>query len=325
MHYSASHVPRRERARRPSSSGAGIVALAFSLIFAAAAASAHELPVGDGHVASHAAAGYVYACQSQFRGGGAEHTGSWFHGKTWNPDQKPHVRGRIMWKNAAFSMLQNGNEVKVSGNGLPVGEPTGKFPIARSDPAYHYDRNPNSIRTQKVAFEIPAEPVRAAKPGCLPMGMIGITTTGVAIFNALDDGGRDAAAHEIQDLCDGHPQQRGQYHYHSGSPCMPNEHTNGLVGWALDGFPILGMHNAAGKLITNADLDACHGRAESVTIDGRHYGYAYRLTEEYPYTLGCFTGQVQQSTLNATKTGMGGARHGPPPRRHGPPPPQPRP
>ena len=53
------------------------------------------------------------------------------------------------------------------------------------------------------------------------MGMIGFTVTGVALYNALDAAGRDAAAHEVQDLCDGHPQGRGQYHYHSSSPCLP--------------------------------------------------------------------------------------------------------
>jgi len=142
--------------------------------------------------------------------------------------------------------------------------------------------------------------------------MIAITTTGVAIYSALDDAGRDAAAHEIQDVCDGHPQGKGQYHYHSASPCLPGAESNRVVGWALDGYPILGMQDANGKRLTDADLDACHGRTETVQVGDRTYDYAYRLTREYPYTLGCFHGEVQRSTRRAIRQAMG-----PPPQRHG--------
>ena len=217
-----------------------------------------------------------------------------------------------MWPEAKFSLTPHGDRLTVEGNGLPVQQPTGAFPISRNDPVYKYDTNPNGIAAHNLSFEIPAKPVRADEPSCVPMGMIGFTITGVAIYNALDDAGRDAAAHEIQDLCDGHPQGRGQYHYHSSSPCLPGAKTNALVGWALDGYPILGMRDAQGKLLTNADLDACHGRAEAVNVRGRTYSYAYRLTQEYPYTLGCFTGQVQRSTRQAIRRSLG------PPRRRGP-------
>lgn len=114
------------------------------------------------------------------------------------------------------------------------------------------------------------------------MGMIGFTFTGVAIYNALDDAGLDAAAHEVQDLCNGHPQGKGQFHYHNSSPCLPGADRNEVVGWALDGYPILGMRDASGATLTNADLDACHGRAERVDVSGLTYNYAYRLTHEYP-------------------------------------------
>ncbi len=217
-----------------------------------------------------------------------------------------------MWPQASFALTQHGDELSVRSNGLPVQEPTGIFPISPGDPAYYYDTNPNHIAEHNLSFEIPADPVRAAEPGCLPMGMIGFTTTGVAIYSAIDDAGRDAAAHEIQDLCNGHPQGKGQYHYHSSSPCLPGADSNTVVGWALDGYPILGMRDASGHLFTNAGLDACHGRAEQVTVNGRTYDYAYRLTREYPYTLGCFTGQVQRSTMQTIRQTMG------PPRRMGP-------
>lgn len=96
---------------------------------------------------------------------------------------------------------------------------------------------------------LPEMPAPASQPTCVPMGMVGFTTDGVAIYNAVDNGGIDAAAHEVQDRCNGHPQRDGQYHYHGPSPCMPNETTPGLVGYALDGFGIYGMGDATTRRI----------------------------------------------------------------------------
>lgn len=290
--------------------GARLLLVASPLALAPVAARAQSLPLGDGHVTDHPAAGNVYSCRSTFRGGGARHAGSWFHGNTWNPLEKPHVAGRVFWPDAAFTLTSRGSDLLFQGNGLPVNEPTGRFPISSSDSAYRYDTNPNHIGAQRLNFEIPADPAIAGQPQCLPMGMIGFTVSGVALYNALDDAGRDAAAHEVQDDCDGHPQSNAQYHYHNASPCIPGVDTDSLVGWALDGFPILGMRDAAGKLVTNADLDACHGRAERVTAGGRSYGYVYRLTAEYPYTLGCFTGTVPAQTLDAIRAGLEPSRRG---------------
>jgi hypothetical protein len=124
------------------------------------------------------------------------------------------------------------------------------------------------------------------------MGMIGVALNGVAIFNALDAGGRDAVAHEVQDACSGHPQMSGEYHYHGPSACLPNESGNEvLIGYALDGFGIYSLYDANGRELTNADLDDCHGRVSEVEWDGkRAVMFHYVLTREYPYTVGCFRG-----------------------------------
>lgn len=237
--------------------------------------------------------------------GGARHVGEWFHGDTWNPLEKPHVQGEVLWPNATFDIAERADVLAIISNGLPVESPTGNFPIARTDPAYAYDTNPNAIAAQSLAFNIPLEPVVAQVPSCLSMGMIGFTPNGVAFYNALDDAGHDAAAHEVQDLCHGHPQGKEQYHYHSSSPCIPDAEENALVGWALDGYPILGMKQTDGSILSNADLDVCHGRVEPVSADGRTYDYAYRLTPEYPYTLSCFTGQVLPETRRSIRQSMG--------------------
>jgi len=282
-----------------------VLLLGAACLWAMQLAQAQSLPLGDGHVSNRPEVGNVYACRTTFRSGGARHDGPWIEGTTWDPGLKPHVQGDVTWPQARFALTRQGDQLDVRSDGLPVGEPTGTFPIARSDPAYAFDTNPNAIAAQNLSFPIPAAPTLAPQPSCLPMGMIGFTTTGVALYSALDDAGRDAAAHEIQDLCDGHPQGRGQYHYHSSSPCLPGAQSDGLVGYALDGYPILGMRDAGGTVLTNPDLDACHGRHETVSVDGRTYDYAYRLTQAYPYTLGCFTGVVEPSTMQAARQAMG--------------------
>jgi len=291
--------------------GGAASGLALLLVLGAVPAAAQSLPLGDGHVSRRPEVGSVYACRTTFRTGGARHAGDWIRGDRWDPAAKPHVAGRVMWPSARFSVTVSDSGLVVRSNGLPVDEPTGRFPITPADPAYRYDTNPNRIEAQGLAFVLTTSPTIAAEPGCLPMGMIGVTTTGVALYSALDDAGRDAAAHEVQDLCDGHPQGRGQYHYHGPSPCLPGVDADSLVGWALDGFPILGERDAAGAALGDADLDACHGRAEEVVVDGRSYPYAYRVTPEYPYTLGCFTGPVPAGTFDAIRRALGPPAHRP--------------
>jgi hypothetical protein len=288
----------------------------------------HHLPLGDGHISNTPRRGYVMACRmGPGRGRGARHAGAWIHGKTWDLTEKTQVRGRVTWPQARFVIRDTGEgrvvERRIEGNGLPVKTPTGHFPISHNDPAYRIDPNPNPIEQQRVALTLPANPQIAREPSCVPMGMIGVALNGVAIFNALDDGARDAVAHEVQDLCDGHPQMRGEYHYHGPSRCLPNETADEkLIGYAVDGFGIYSMYDAHGRELTDADLDACHGRTSTVMRSGRRVAiYHYVLTREYPYTVGCFRG-TPVVTAHARRP-RGPMRRPPPPRDgFGPPPPR---
>jgi len=278
----------------------------------------HKLPLGDGRVSDHPQVGYVYSCQQRFNAHapGAQVVGPWIHGSTWDLTQKLHVLGTVHWPNAQFRIdtTTNGRVVSrvLTGNGLPVDTPTGTFPVAPADPAFQIDRNPNSIHTQKVALNLPLNPEQAPQPACVPMGMIGVALNGVAIYNALDAGGHDAVAHEVQDLCSGHPEMTGEYHYHGPSPCLPNENGNEvLIGYALDGFGIYSLYDANGRELTDADLDACHGRTSEVPWYGKRQSiYHYVLTREYPYTLGCFRGTPVSLPRKPPPFGRG---FGPPP------------
>jgi hypothetical protein len=223
---------------------------------------------------------------------------------------KPVVEGSVSW-NSRLEITVEDTDTVIEGNGLPD-HPTGEYPIAQNSDAYQYDRNPNSIAEQSIQYVIPTNPTIADQPTCLPGGTIGVALTGGVIFNALDADARDAVANEIFDECEGHPQQQGQYHYHHASPCFPQgeegEHSP-LVGYALDGFGIYGAQDENGEIITNDELDECHGHFGPVPTDdgGTVEVYHYHLNEEFPYTLGCFTGEVDQSLFRMGRINNGGA------------------
>lgn len=311
--------PRRSQILVPLALSAAVTALTAvamgGVSLGAAASSATDrtaLPIGDGKVTTAGPRrGYVYSCGNGFGlaggpaggpagGGGAQVEGPWIHDDgTYDLTAKATVDGRVRWRNAKLRKSKTKRRRTLSGNGLPKGAATGEFPIKASDDAYAYDRNPNSIRAQSVRYSVPRHPRRAARPSCLSMGPIGVAKNGVAIFNALDAIDRDAVAHEVQDSCGGHPQMRGLYHYHAIPSCLTKgeskRRASGLLGWALDGYPIYGPRGHGGKLLSNDDLDACHGQVSKVRYEGRWQRiYHYNATLEYPYTLGCFRGTPWQ-------------------------------
>ena len=267
--------------------------------------AATALPVGDGHTSTSAAAiGSVFSCQPGNPNlGGSQVDGPWIHGSTWNANEKIAVAGTVSWPTAHFTVTVDGSTRTIITNNLPSGFQTGIFPIAKDDPAYAYDRNPNTINaTASVTISLPSTGTAAAAPSCLSGGAIGVLLNGVMLYNALDGPGRDAVAHEEQDLCQGHPQAQGQYHYHEVPTCLRDNATaqSTVVGWANDGFPIVVERDAAGNLPNNADLDECHGRVSPVVIDGVSTSvYHYDATLEYPYTIGCFRGTNAVRSMGA--------------------------
>jgi len=284
---------------RKSIGVAGVLAASIAVL-SGTSVSAHEgkIPIGDGKVSTGPKKGHVMSCQTRFKPNarGAHNSGDWIKGNYWYPELKPIVDGNVKWSGGGVRISVSGATRKITTKGVPT-HTTGIYPIRRSDDAYQFDRNPNRIKNKTLSLVLPARPQIASRASCVPMGMIGVAITGVAIYNALDAPGRDAVAHEIQDACNGHPQRSGQYHYHGPSDCMvqvgnaSNGHS-GLVGYALDGFGIYGSSGAGGRHLSNKDLDACHGHVEKVMWDGKVTEmYHYHLTDEYPYTLGCFKGR----------------------------------
>ncbi len=255
-----------------------------------------RLPLGDGKVSYTPKAGYVYRCGPSNGGGGAFKDGPWIKSDgTFDLTAKAVVDGNVKWPNASLSIKSNGAKRTIVTKDLPINHDTGNFPISSTDDAYQYDRNPNRITEQSMTFSVPLSPTIASKPSCLSEGVIGVSISGVVIYDAMDALGRDAVAHETQDACSGHPQERGQYHYHSASNCLFGDgkaNDTDLIGYALDGFGIYGPRDlSTGSILTNADLDECHGRTSEVMWEGKRVNmYHYVATYEFPYTISCFKG-----------------------------------
>ncbi len=257
------------------------------------------LPVGDKkYQSSGPKQGYIYTCSQYAHNlsadqGGAGTRGPWFSsdGTTYNVNKKLHVSGSVSRQPAFTNTLESGSRI-IFTNSLP-NHVTGVFPIAASDPAYAYDRNPNSVKAQSMLYKLPDNPTYDV-PSCMG-GQAGIMLSGVALFNGFDAGGRDAGAWEIQDSCGGHPEKTGLYHYHTFSSCLQNVSVTQIVGYALDGFPITGPQVGSTNYLTTADLDECHGLTSQIVKDGKLVtSYHYVMTQDFPYSVSCFRGKAIQ-------------------------------
>src|SRR3954451_16956362 len=273
----------------------GGVTLAMAAV--GATVNPKALPLGDGQYSTTTAQrGSNYLCHANPGGGGSMVIGPWVNQSagTWDSTTKATVDGSVSWPSAFASFKLKGANRYVTSNSLPTKQTTGSFPIAPSDDAYQYDRNPAAITAQTSSYTLPGKPKKGA-PQCIG-GEVGIAINGVHLYDGFDSLLRDAAAHELQDSCDGHPNQAG-YHYHQIPPCLYKNQSkhkqSGLVGFAYDGFPIYGPRGPKGKMLDNDDLDVCHGRTSKVWLEGRWQKPSHYVTTlESPYTVGCFRGTV---------------------------------
>ena len=241
--------------------------------------------------------GFVFVCDAmayqQVNGPGGI-GGPWLDlpAKTYDFTARPIWPGNVYWGDAAFSIATDGTNRTFTGNGLPLGPPTGTFPVPTDTPAYQYDRNPNSITPQNISFSAPQTPTIDPKGPHCTYKRVGITLDGIQVHGPIDSMGRDELAYQLQDVCTGDAQPGGGYHRHALGECTPHIHEkNALVGYALDGFGILSPFDENGNEISSADLDECHGTTSEITWDGQTVTmYHYVLTRDFPYTIACFRG-----------------------------------
>lgn len=279
----------------PTSSQAGSGA-------AAAAVNPAAIPIGDGHVSTVPKVGYVDSCVTNFRRQ-PNADGPWMNTSTntWDSLTKPSSAGSVTWPNANYTVTFSGDTRTIVTDDLPIDHPTGVFPVTSADPTSQWDHNPNSVVADPTTITLPLSPSAAAAPSCVGMGPIGVLNDGVFLFNALDAAGADGGAHEIFDQWGEHPDNPGTIHHHFVPRFMLDavSHAPGsstLVGYAADGYGIYVQYNSSGQLVTNADLDACHGTTSPVLWNGKVQSvYHYDATIEYPYTVGCFHGTPDRS------------------------------
>lgn len=221
------------------------------------------------------------------------------------------VPGAVKMK-SVFKITETKKIRSIRGNGIP-NHPIGTFPIPESSPSYKYyaalpaEGYANAAEIPVAPYDmhadLPMNPKMSEEPYCLPSLMTGYALTGAAWhIEAAPDSSLniyDPNAALPTDRCFGHPYAT-EYHYHGYSwKCMKQGKAgkqSPLLGYALDGFGIYGPRGADGKLITNAQLDECHGRVGEVMFNGkRQVMYHYVLNNEYPYSIGCFRGKPRLS------------------------------
>lgn len=145
------------------------------------------------------------------------------------------------------------------------------------------------------AWRIPLEPVEAATATPTNgQGAVAMALNGVPIFDPTQQDGvyaeqRDPYLIGELDTCGGHAGRGDDYHYHAGPICLVEQLAadGEPIGFALDGYAILGFRDVGGE--APSDLDACGGHEDDAL------GYHYHLTETAPYVLGCYHGVVDIS------------------------------
>jgi hypothetical protein len=235
----------------------------------------------------------------------------WVNGQDVIVSEIPFVEGEVYWNSILNTWVDNGVRY-FTGTGVP-NHPTGLFPIPSDQPAYPWyaalpdpgGEYPNAsylpIEEYDLYMAVPANPVYSDTPTAIGELTFAIATQTGATFHvnlALTNDPNpyvDPIAGLPMDLCWGHPVHM-QYHYHGYSwKCFPdqgdeNQHSP-LFGYALDGFGVFGPRGDGGVLLTNEDLDVCHGHSGKIDWDGILTDmYHYHLNNEYPYGPGCFRG-----------------------------------
>lgn len=235
---------------------------------------------------------------------------------------------------------------------------------------------PNQVKPQQQEYQVTRHPRIAPKPSPLSLrsdnavmlngvkvdvlaaGCFGIADGKIGCFDMNQKWRYDPAFRYSDFLTDSHhahAQPDGTYHYHASPNALFSDsrlRVSPVIGFAADGFPILGPYLSDNGIIRPAkssyqlkqgnrptgnnnpggtydgtyrddyvfvegsgDLDQCNG----MTI---HKQYGYYVTNSFPYILNCFKGTPDPSF---NKAAAGHHAHQPPPHRGGkhrrPPPP----
>ena len=107
------------------------------------------LPLGDGKVSTSPQVGFVDSCSTNFRAGGAQHSGDWIDATagTWNLQAKIAVQGEVTWPAASFTETVSGNQRVLTTDDLPEDLLYGRLP-------HRTQRSGSSIRHQSQSHRL---------------------------------------------------------------------------------------------------------------------------------------------------------------------------
>ncbi len=182
----------------------------------------------------------------------------------------------------------DGDEITIESNGLPnhtspYWAPTDPLYI---DPIVATHLTPGGIGSGSFILTVPSAPELAASSTATGLGPIGISVTGVPIFNDTEGPNRplEEEIAESFDYAGAHNGPSG-YHYHVESSDIPentvlSHDDQQLVGIMADGFLIYGRKcNSIGDHPT--DLDVSGGHRSSTQHSGEEEFYHYHIINEY--------------------------------------------
>ena len=159
--------------------------------------------------------------------------------------------------NASFpapelSVEYDSDNIIIKSNGIPTFE--------------FIEKTPNALQVQSHNWFIPRNPVPADTFTQIPLlGTVAFTTTGLPIYGPNEaerpDPYGDPYVNQILDFCHGHTGGQGDYHFHAAPECLiqhpdgSEEHYN-IVGFALDGYPLVAHYKSVLDASGNPILDA---------------------------------------------------------------------
>lgn len=166
--------------------------------------------------------------------------------------------------------------------------------------------------TVEMTLLIPTTPVMAATPSDLgTVAKVGLSLSGVPVFadapSVLDTGHMPAL-----DVCAGHVDPGGWYHYHATASDLDTvyeatgvqascadaiQDAKAQFGYAFDGYAILGSLEGDGSV--PRDLDDCGGHMDGDT-------YHYHAQDGFPNLPACLVGlQAQGNFITTATQGIG--------------------
>ncbi|SDF56329.1 YHYH protein [Cellulophaga baltica] len=208
----------------------------------------------------------------------------------------------------AVTISFNGNEITIESNGLP----NHTSPYWPDDNPLHIDKvanntdvlTPGLIGERSYTLTVSTAPELAATGTTTGLGAIGISVTGVPIFNDQEGNNRpiEEVIVETFDYAGAHNGPSG-YHYHIESFDVPENTTlsfddEKLVGILSDGFLLYGRRDFDGSYPT--DLDASGGHFGVTPHSDGVEVYHYHIINEFAFgnVIPLFAGQLQ-GTPNA--------------------------